>query len=318
MLAKIEMKDLVEARDRIGSFIHRTPILRSKGLNEMVGAEVFFKCENFQKGGSFKTRGASNAVFSLSYEALKNGVTTHSSGNHAQALAIAAKDKNARAHIVMPSDSSKVKIEAVKAYGGEITFSEPDLRSREETLDLVKNKTGATFIHPYDNDKIISGQSTCAQEILEELDENPDFLLAPVGGGGLLSGTALASHFFSHETKVIGCEPSLASDAYEGFHKKEWVSAKPPITIADGLRTALGRRNFEIILKHVEEILLVEEEEIKEAMKILWERLKVVVEPSGAVPFAALLKNKEKFQGKRVALILSGGNVDLSKVGDFF
>ena len=315
---KVGKNDLVEARQRVSGFVHQTPILKSSSINEIAGTELFFKCENFQKGGAFKIRGASNAIFSLKEEELEKGVVTHSSGNHAQAVAIAAKERGAKAYIVMPDNSAEVKIEAVKGYGGQITYSESNLCSREDTLDLVKNQTGAAFIHPYDDDRIIAGQSTCAQEIYEELGNDLDFLLAPVGGGGLLGGSALATHIFSPKTEVFGCEPELASDAYESFQKKEWVPAKEPATIADGLRTALGRRNLNIILKHVKDILLVSEEEIISAMRIIWERLKIVAEPSAAVPLAAVLKNKKLFEGKKGVIIISGGNLDLNKSGDLF
>ncbi len=314
----VRKADLLNARARVRDFVRHTPVLSSSYLNSLAGAEIWFKCENFQKGGAFKIRGASNAIFSLDPSELKKGVVTHSSGNHAQAVAIAAKEKGTEAHIVMPDNSAEVKIQAVKGYGGKITYSKADLCSREDTLDLVKNRTGTTFIHPYDDDRIIAGQSTCAQEIFEEINNALDYLLAPVGGGGLLSGTALSALHFSPQTKVIGCEPELASDAHEAFRTKAWVPANEPITIADGLRTALGRRNLNIILEHVKDILLVSEQEIKNSIKLIWERMKLVVEPSAAVPLAALIRNKEMFQGKRVGVILSGGNIDLKKMGDLF
>ena len=318
MISNLQKKDLTDARERIKDLVHKTPVVFSRSINDLAGCRIFFKCENFQKAGAFKIRGASNAILSLSKKELEKGIATHSSGNHAQAVALAAGNRNARAYIVMPKDSSKVKVDAVKGYGGEITWSDPDLCSREDTLDLVINQTGATFIHPYDDDRIIAGQSTCAQEFIEQCDHELDVMMAPIGGGGLMSGTALAAKNFSPNTKIYGAEPTLAGDAYEAMKLGKWVPAKPPITVADGLRTALGRRNFEIISKGVKEIFLVEEEEILDAMRLVWERMKIIIEPSCAVPVAALFKNKEKFTGKNVGIILSGGNVDLDKVGDLF
>lgn len=318
MLSKLGKKDLLEARVRIKDMVHQTPVVFSSSVNDLVGCRILFKCENFQKAGAFKIRGASNAILSLSRDELSKGIATHSSGNHAQAVALAASRRNTKAYIVMPKNSSNVKVEAVKGYGGEITWSDPDLCSREDTLDLVKNQTGATFVHPYDDDRIIAGQSTCMQEFLEQANNELDAVFAPIGGGGLMSGTALAVKHFSPEVEVYGAEPRLAGDAYEAVKLGKWVPAKPPTTVADGLRTALGRRNFEIIRKEVSEIFLVEEEEILDAMRLIWERMKIIIEPSCAVPVAALIRNKEKFVGRTVGIILSGGNVDLGKLGQYF
>ncbi len=315
---ELKKEDLVQARERISGLVHETPLLSSSSLNKIAGASIFFKCENFQKGGAFKIRGASNAVLSLSEEELSKGIITHSSGNHAQALAIAGSIMGTKAMVVMPKNSSKVKVEAVKGYAGHITWSDPDLCSREDTLDLVKNQTGATFIHPYDDHRIIAGQSTVGQEMIDQADDKFDMIIAPVGGGGLMSGVSLASHYFSPRTRVFGAEPSLASDAKEGLDAGEWVAAKAPITIADGLRTALGRKNFDILSKVLEDVLLVEEEEIVAAMKMIWERMKLVVEPSGAVAFATVLKNPQIFSGKKVGVVISGGNVDLSSLPEVF
>ena len=306
--------DLQNARRRIELFINETPILTSSLINDIAGCEVFFKCENFQKVGAFKYRGASNAILQLSQEDMKHGVATHSSGNHAQALALAAKVHGVKAFIVMPTTAPKVKVEAVKAYGAEITFCEPTLKAREQTLATVVEKTGATEIHPFDHDKIIAGQATATMELLEEL-PHLAVIMAPVGGGGLLSGTALAAHYFGEkDIQVIAGEPKGANDAYKSFKTGVLVPSIHPKTIADGLLTSLSERTFNIISKYVHDIITVSEEEIIQAMKLIWERMKIIIEPSSAVPFAALLKNKEQFRGKQVGIIISGGNVDLGKL----
>lgn len=302
--------DIETAHSRIKNFIHRTPVMTSTNINNLLNAELFFKCENFQKVGAFKMRGASNAVLSLSNEELKNGVATHSSGNHAAALAKAAKIFGINSYIVMPENAPQIKKNAVKAYGGEIVYCEPTLESREKTLAEVVKKTNAVFIHPYNNDKIIEGQATCAKEIFEDY-KDIDFVIAPVGGGGLISGTALASHYFSPSTKVIAAEPKGADDAFRSIRDKKIYPSINPQTIADGLRTSLTQKTFGIIFKFVNEIITVKEDTIVEAMILLWERMKIIVEPSGAVPLAAVIENKQKFYGKRIAIIISGGNVDL-------
>ncbi len=307
-------KDIIEeAAKRIAPFVHRTPVLTSKSINAMLDTELFLKCENFQKIGAFKYRGATNAVLSLSSDEKKNGVATHSSGNHAQALALAAKINGLKAYIVMPENSSSVKINAVKGYGAEVITCAPNQQARESTLDDVIKRTGATLVHPYNNYSIIAGQATAAKELVEEI-KNLEIVMAPVGGGGLLSGTALSTHYFSPHSYVIAGEPANADDAYRSLQKGEIIPANPPSTIADGLLTSLGDKNFDIIKKYVKEIVTVSEEEIIAAMRLVWERMKIIIEPSSAVPVAAAIRNKERFQGKRIGIIISGGNVDLNKL----
>jgi threonine dehydratase len=312
MINKIpDKKDIIEAYERIKPFINKTPVLTSSTLNKIFNTELYFKCENFQKAGAFKFRGAANAVFSMSDEEIKNGVATHSSGNFAQALSLAAKIRNVKAYIVMPSNSSKVKINAVKNYGGEIIFCEPTLAARESTLEEVVKKTKAVFIHPYDDYKIIAGQGTACYELINEVNEL-DIISAPVGGGGLISGTALSAHYFSPKTKVIACEPELANDAWQSMKAGKIIPSVNPNTIADGLRTSLGEKTFPIIQKYVDEIVTVSERAIIEAMKLVWERMKIIIEPSSSVCIAALLENKYDYKNKRIGIIFSGGNVDLS------
>jgi len=308
-----DFNTIQQAAKRIERYIHRTPVYKSENLNNLVEAEVYFKCENLQKAGAFKSRGAVNAVFSLTEKEIEKGVCTHSSGNHAAALARAASLRNANAHIVMPRNSSKVKIAAVKNYGGKITFCEPNLDSRESTLGEVKGNTGAIEVHPYNNYTIIAGQATAAKELLEEVN-NLDILMAPVGGGGLLSGTALSTHFISPKTLVIAGEPAGADDAYKSFYQNEFIPSVNPNTIADGLLTSLGSLTFPLIKKYVNDIITVKEESILEAMKLIWERMKIIIEPSSAVPFAAVLENQSEFKNKRIGIIISGGNIDLNKI----
>ena len=275
-----------------------------------MGTELFFKCENFQKVGAFKARGATNAVFSLEESQTIHGVATHSSGNHAQALSWAASLRNLAAYIVMPENSSPVKIRSVKGYGGNVTLCKPTLAAREETLHEVVKATGAVEIHPYNDLRIIAGQATAAAELLEDI-QDLDILLVPVGGGGLLSGTALSAHYFSPKTKVIATEPEQANDAWQSFTQKKFVPSLHPDTIADGLRTSLGTLTFPIILEHVDNIVTVPEESIIRAMRLVWERMKILIETSSAVPVAALMDNKIDVKGRKVGVILSGGNVDL-------
>ena len=301
------------ARQRIQPFIHRTPILKSEAINDMAGCEIYFKCENFQKVGAFKARGAANAVAKLTDAQKQNGVATHSSGNHAAALARAASVAGIKSYIVMPSNAPEIKKKAVKGYGGEIIECEPNLMARETTLQAVVEKTGATFIPPYDYMDVIEGQATCALEMWEE--GIPfDTIMAPVGGGGLLGGTALTTKYLSPSTKVIAGEPEGADDAYRSFQAKKLIPMEGPKTIADGLLTSLGKINFAIIMDYVDDILTVSDEEIIAAMRLIYERMKIVIEPSCAVPLAALLKQKERFKGQKVGIILSGGNVDLGKL----
>jgi threonine dehydratase len=307
------LSDIQAAHVRIRSFIHRTPILTSTAINEIADCEIFFKCENFQKVGAFKARGAANAVMKLSPEERAKGVATHSSGNHAAALARAASVAGIPSYIVMPSNAPEIKKKAVKSYGGEIIECEPNLKARETTLEEVVKKTGATFIPPYDFMDVIEGQATCALELLED-QQDLDIVMAPVGGGGLLGGTALTVHYLNPDIQVIAGEPSGADDAYRSFHAGEIIPQTGPNTIADGLLTSLGKLNFELIQKYVDDILLATDPQIIEAMRLIYERMKIVVEPSCAVPLAALLANKEHFEGKKVGIILSGGNVDLGKL----
>ncbi|MCX6305582.1 MAG: pyridoxal-phosphate dependent enzyme [Bacteroidetes bacterium] len=301
---------ILEAAKRISPFINRTPVLTSHTLNRLFNAQLFLKCENFQKVGAFKARGASNAVLSLDKSKLVNGVATHSSGNHAQALSWAASLVNSKAFIVMPSNSSKIKVAAVKDYGGIITFCEPTLAARETTLARILDQTDATEIHPYNNESIIAGQATAALEFIEEIGEL-DMIIAPVGGGGLLGGTSLSVHYFLPGGRTVGAEPEQANDAFLSFTNRKFIPSVNPDTIADGLRTSLGYITFPIILGHVHSIVTVSEESIVKAMRYLWERMKIMVEPSSAVPVAALMENKLDVAGKRVGIIISGGNVDL-------
>ena len=305
-----------ESARRIRPFIHHTPVLTSENLNHLSGAFLFFKCENFQKAGAFKMRGAANAVLQLPDESRKFGVATHSSGNFAQALSLSAKNAGLKAYIVMPENAPLVKKQAVLSYGAEIIDCAPNLEAREQTLKVVVEKTGAFFIHPYNDLKVITGQGTAAMELINDTGKL-DAIIAPVGGGGLISGTALASHYLLPDAAIFGAEPLGADDAYRSFHEGKIIPSVNPVTIADGLRTSLGDITFPILKELLTEIIRVEEHEIVAAMKLIWERMKIIVEPSGAVPLAAVLKEKHLFKGKRVGIILSGGNVDLSGIPFF-
>ncbi len=308
--------DIQQAHERIANHVNRTPVLTSQSINEIAGCSIFFKCENFQKVGAFKARGAMNAALQLSDEDRAKGIATHSSGNHAQAIARAGKILGVPAYIVMPNNAPRIKKEGVKGFGGQIFECEPTLQARESTLADVIAKTGATEIHPFNNEHVIAGQATAAKELFEDT-EGLDALLAPVGGGGLLSGTLLAAHYFSPATEVIAGEPEGADDAFRSLQSGK-IENSQANTIADGLLTMLGDKTFPIIQKHVKKIITVSDAEIIAAMRLIWERLKIVIEPSAAVPFAALLKEKKHFAGKRVGIILSGGNVDLEKMAKFF
>ena len=314
---EITKQNIEDAQERIKPFIHKTPVLTSKTINTISGAEIFFKCENFQKIGAFKIRGAMNAVLSLPDEKRKRGIATHSSGNHAQAIAYAAREVGVKAFIVMPDNSPKVKVDAVQGYGAEIFFCEPNQQAREKLLQEIVDKTGAEFIHPYNNYEVITGQATCAKELIEEI-PSLDFIITPVGGGGLLSGTLLSAHYFSPSTIVYAGEPEGAADAILSVKSGKIDKAPYVKTIADGLLTTLGDKTFSIIRQYVKEILTVNDEEIIAAMRLVYERMKIVVEPSGVVPLAAFLKNKTLFTGKRVGIIFSGGNVELKKLGEWF
>lgn len=308
-----DKKKIVAVREIIASQVHRTPSLTSISLNEITGSKLYFKCENFQKGGAFKFRGASHAVMTLSQEDADRGVATHSSGNHAQALALAASMRAIKAHIVMPENAPRIKVAAVESYGGIIRFCRPTLPDRESTLREVIKECGAMEIHPYNDYRIIAGQASAAAELYED---TPllDCLVVPVGGGGLLSGSILSTRYFSPGTKVFGAEPEQANDARESFQKRQLIPVRNPSTIADGLRTSLGSLTFPIILEGAEDILTVSEEAIVLAMQLIWERMKIVVEPSAATVLAAVMEHPENFAGKNTGLILSGGNVDLYRL----
>lgn len=302
---------LLDTAERIRPFIHRTPVLTSQLINEIAGCELYFKCENFQRMGAFKMRGASNAILNLSEADRQKGVVTHSSGNFAQAVALAARSLGVTADIVMPSNAPTAKVEAVKGYGGKITVSSPTPEHREEMADKIVAETGGTFLHPSNDLEVILGQGTAALELLED---HPDLavILTPVGGGGLLAGTALAAHHFGTDCITVAGEPFGADDAYRSIQSGKIERNETVNTIADGLRTFLGDINFPIIQEHVDRIIRVEETEIVAAMRLIWERMKIIIEPSSAVPFAALLKEKDQFTGKKVGIVISGGNVDVT------
>ncbi len=304
---------VLEAGDRVAPFVHRTPVLTSRLLNELSGAEVFFKCENLQKMGAFKMRGAINAVQQLSETQKKAGVVTHSSGNFGQALALAAKNLGVKAYIVMPSSAPAVKIMAVKAYGGLVTISEPTLEAREKSAAAIVEEEGAVFLHPSNDLNVIVGQGTAALELLQD-HHDLEFIMTPVGGGGLIAGTALAAHYLGTNCVVVGAEPREVDDAYRALKSGEIEYNITTDTVADGLKTNLGDINFPIIKELVSDIIRVEEDGIVAAMKLIWERMKLVIEPSSAVPFAALLKEREKYRNKKIGIILSGGNVELSNL----
>jgi threonine dehydratase len=307
------LQDVAEAHDRIRTLVHRTPVLTSISLDEMFGASLFFKCENFQKVGAFKFRGASNAVLSLSKEERNKGVGTHSSGNHAAALCLAARMQGVPAYIVMPRTAPEIKKTAVRSYGGIITFCEPTLQAREQGMEEVAAETGCTFIPSYDHWNIVCGQGTAAKELIEDVGEL-DTVVAPVGGGGLMSGTSISAKGLLPGARVIAVEPAGADDAFRSFRSGKIIPMVNPKTIADGLLTSLGELTFRVIQKNVDDIVTVSEESIIAAMRLLWERMKIVVEPSGAVPLAGVLEQKIDVSGERVGLILSGGNVDLSRL----
>jgi threonine dehydratase len=306
-------QNIFEAHKLVKRHVHHTPIMSSKSLNTILGCKLFFKCENFQKVGAFKFRGAINAVFSLNKTEVARGVATHSSGNHAAALALAAKMRNVPAYIVMPRTAPQNKKAAVESYGGKIFYCEPTLQSREENLNKIVDKTGAVFVHPYDDYSIIAGQATASKEVYEELGPL-DYMITPVGGGGLLSGTCLSTRFYSPITEVIGAEPKGADDAYRSLRSAMIQPSVNPQTICDGLLTQLCEKTFSIISKNVSDIYTAEEGSIILAMRMIWERMKIVVEPSAAVALAIILENKEKFAGKHVGIIVTGGNVDLGNL----
>lgn len=305
--------EIEEAADRIADYVHHTPVLTCATLDNQSGARLFFKCENFQKVGAFKMRGATNAVFALSDSDSQAGVATHSSGNHAQALALAARQRGIPAYVVMPNNAPQVKVAAVKGYGAEIITCEPTLAAREATVAEVITRTGATLIHPFDNDHIIAGQGTAALELLQEHPEI-EIMVAPVGGGGLLSGTALATRNLAPNAKIYGAEPTGADDTFRSLAAGKIIPMIDPNTVADGLLTTVGQRNFDIIRKNVAGIWTVDDDQIVSAMRLVWERMKIVIEPSAAVAVAAVLSQKAEVAGRQVGIILSGGNLDLGRL----
>jgi len=307
------LAELKLTQDAVKSMIHRTPVLTNQYINELVGGSIYFKCENFQKVGAFKMRGAASASLRLNTDTMKNGIATHSSGNHAQAVARAAQVLGIPAYIVMPKNAPEIKVEGTRSYGAEIIFCEPNQKARETTLAEVVSKTGAHFIHPYDNYDVIAGQATAALELLEDF-PFMDMVMAPVGGGGLLSGTSLAVHYLNPNIIVLGAEPKRVDDAYRSLKSGHIEQNERTDTIADGLRTTLGELTLDIIKKHVTDILTAEEDEIIQAMRLIWERMKIIIEPSCAVPLATILANKETFRGKKTGVILTGGNVDLGNL----
>jgi threonine dehydratase len=306
----IDFDRIRAAHERIRAHIHRTPVMTSSRLDETSGAALFFKCENFQKIGAFKARGATNAVFSLNEATARRGVATHSSGNHGAAVARAAKLRGIPAHIVMPSNSARVKVRAVESYGAHIVFCEPTENAREATCADVIKKTGATLIHSFENEDVMAGQGTAAVELLEDIPDL-DLVMCPVGGGGLLSGTAIAAKSMRPKIKVIAAEPANADDAAQSFHAGKRIVTQKKFTIADGLRTNIGEPNFAIVQRYVDDIVTVSEEAIISAMRTICETMKIIIEPSAAVPYATIVDQNINLGAKRVGIILTGGNVDL-------
>jgi threonine dehydratase len=306
-------EDISWIHQNIQPFIHRTPVLSSESINQIAGAQLFFKCENFQKIGAFKMRGAASASLFLTEAERKAGVATHSSGNHAQAVALTARMQGMKAYIVMPDTSSKPKVEATKGYGAEVIFCENSIQARQDTLDQVVARTGATFIHPFNDYHVIAGQATAAKELIEDTGDL-DIVMSPIGGGGLMSGTAITSKHMLPQAKVFGAEPKIVDDAFRSVQAGRILQNDSIDTIADGLRTNLGEKTFEIISKHVDQIFTVTEEAIIHAMRLTWERMKIIIEPSCAVPLAAVLSYPDSFKGQKVGIILTGGNVDLDRL----
>ncbi|MEO0693743.1 MAG: beta-hydroxyaspartate dehydratase BhcB [Pseudomonadota bacterium] len=303
-------EDVVAAHERIKPHIHRTPVLTSSYFNDLIGAELFFKCENFQKAGAFKVRGASNAVFGLDEAQAQKGVCTHSSGNHALSLSYAAGRRGIPCNVVMPRTAPAAKKAAVRGYGGKITECEPSTTSREEVFAQVQAETGGEFVHPYNDPRVVAGQGTCSREFMEQTD-GVDMMVAPIGGGGMISGTCLTLSNIAPEVEIIASEPEQADDAYRSFKAGHIIADDAPVTIADGLKVPLKELTWHFVSNHVTDILTASEQEIIDAMKLTWQRMKIVMEPSCAVPLATILKNKDKFAGKRVGVIITGGNVDL-------
>lgn len=311
------LDDMLEAHERIKPYIHRTPVLTSRFLNELAGCEMFFKCENFQKAGAFKVRGASNAVFGLTDEEAKNGVCTHSSGNHALSLSYAAGRRGVPCNVVMPYSAPEAKKAAVRGYGGIITECQPSTTSREEVFAKVQAETGGDFVHPYNDPRVIAGQATCSREFLEQMEERgvtPDMVVAPIGGGGMISGTCLTLSNLAPDVKIYAAEPVNADDAARSFKAGHIIADDAPNTVADGLKVPLKDLTWHFVSNYVTDILTATEEEIVEAMKLTWTHMKIIIEPSCAVPLAVILKNKDVFAGKKVGVIITGGNVDLDKL----
>jgi threonine dehydratase len=306
--------DVEQAHRRIKGYIHRTPTMQSQSIDKITGSNIVFKCENFQKVGAFKFRGAINTALQLNNAEIKNGLATHSSGNHAAAVALAATQLKIPAYIVMPENAPVIKQKAVKEYGGIIQYCKPTLKARESGLEDILRKTGAFFIHPYNHFNIICGQGTASKEALEDAKTAPDYVVAPVGGGGLLSGTAVYTKSVSPSVKVIGAEPSGADDARQSLQEGRIIPSINPYTIADGLLTSLGELTFKTIKRYVDEIMPVDDPLIVEAMRMIWERMKIIIEPSAAIGLAIVLKYPDKFKNKKVLIILSGGNVDICKL----
>ena len=309
----LTLKDIELAHERIRPFIHRTPILTNSSLNKLAGAELFFKCENFQKAGSFKIRGATNTVELLSDSELKRGIATTSSGNHGAALSMAVSRRGGSTKVVMPHNTPKIKVENVKRNGGEVVWCEPDQKFRESVLSDVVEETAATVVHPYNDERIMAGQGTCAKEILEDV-PTIDCIVSPVSGGGLLSGSLVAAKNMKNSVKVFGAEPEEADDAYQSLKQGKIVPNKTINTICDGLRAEIGSKTFPVIQNLVDEIIPVSEKDIIESLQMIWERMKIIVEPSCSISLALILKNKKMFKNKNVGLIMSGGNVDLNKL----
>jgi len=307
------LDDMKTARERVTPYIHRTPVLTSEFLNNLTGAELFFKCENFQKAGAFKVRGACNAVFGLPDDMLAKGVATHSSGNHALSLSYAAGRRGIPCHVVMPRTAPQAKKDAVKGYGGIITECEPSTSSREEVFAKVEAETGAEFVHPYNDPRVIAGQATCSAELIEQV-EGLDAVVAPIGGGGMISGTCLTLSSLAPSVKIYAAEPLNADDAARSFRAGHIIADDAPDTVADGLKVPLKELTWHFVSNHVTDILTATEDEIVDSMKLIWKRMKIVMEPSSAVPLATILKNKETFAGKRVGIIITGGNVDLDSL----
>ncbi len=307
------LEDMLVAHERIKPYIHRTPVLTSSFLNQLTGAQLFFKCENFQKAGAFKVRGASNAVFGLDEETARAGVATHSSGNHALSLSYAAGRRGIPCHVVMPRTAPQAKKDAVRGYGGIITECEPSTSSREAVFAEVEARTGAEFVHPYNDPRVIAGQGTCSKELLEQTD-GLDAVIAPIGGGGMVSGTCLTLSNLAPDVKIYAAEPEQADDAARSFRAGHIIADDAPNTVADGLKVPLMELTWHFVSNHVTDILTASEQEIIDAMRLIWARMKIVMEPSSAVPLATILKNKDVFAGKRVGVIITGGNVDLGKL----